>query len=312
MKFGLVGTGYWARHAHAEALANEQTIEFVGVWGRDLGRATEVAAPYGAQPYDDYDAFLAGIDVVDFSLDPDVQAELATRAAAAGKHLLLEKPMATSVEAAARLEAAAEKSGVCSVVFFTRRYEPAHRKWLETLQQQGGWRGAWSLWIADGLTPGSRFESSVWRREKGPLWDIGPHALATLWPILGPVTAVSAVRGDHDLVHLVLTHEGGATSTASLTLTAPHEAAHIEVTFWGGSGLSTMPPSEVPSRESLRVAIRELVDCIKRGDRSHPCGVAFGRQVVEVLALANRHISPPPTPRPPPPSPSHLAPGTSE
>jgi predicted dehydrogenase len=297
VRFGLVGTGYWARHTHAEALANEPTIEFVGVWGRDLGRATETAAPHGAKAYDDYEAFLADVDVVAFSLDPDVQAELATRAATAGKHLLLEKPIATSVEVAARLEAAADKAGVCSVVFFTRRYEPAHRKWMENLLRQGSWRGAWCLWIADGLAPGSRYESSVWRREKGPLWDIGPHALATLWPVLGPVTAVSAVRGDHGLVHLVLTHESGATSTASLTLMAPHEATYNEVTFWGGSGRSSMPPSEVPSRESLRVAIRELVDCIERGDRSHPCGVAFGRQVVEVLALANRHISPPPAPR---------------
>ncbi len=174
MRFGLVGTGYWARHAQAEALANEPTVDFVGVWGRDLGRATDVATPHGVRPYVDYDAFLSDVDVVAFSLDPDVQADLATRAAAAGKHLLLEKPIATTVEAALRLEAAAERSGVCSVVFFTRRFEAVQREWLETLQREGGWRGAWSLWIADGLAPGSPFEGSVWRREKGPLWDIGP------------------------------------------------------------------------------------------------------------------------------------------
>lgn len=293
MRFGLVGTGYWARHAQAEALANEPTVDFVGVWGRDLGRATDVATPHGVRPYVDYDAFLSDVDVVAFSLDPDVQADLATRAAAAGKHLLLEKPIATTVEAALRLEAAAERSGVCSVVFFTRRFEAVQREWLETLQREGGWRGAWSLWIADGLAPGSPFEGSVWRREKGPLWDIGPHALSLLWPVLGPVTAVSAVRGEEDLVHLVLAHQTGATSTASMTLTAPSEAKYNEVTFWGASGRSTMPPSEMSSQESLRVAIRELVDCIERGDPAHPCGVTFGRQVVEVLALADRHISAP-------------------
>jgi predicted dehydrogenase len=293
MRFGLVGTGYWARHAQAEALATEPTVEFVAVWGRDFGRATEVAALHGVRPYADYDAFLADVDAVAFSLDPDAQADLATRAAAAGKHLLLEKPVATSVDAALRLEAAAAQSGVSSVVFFTRRFESAHRKWLDDLQREGGWRGAWSLWIADGLTPGSPFEFSVWRREKGPLWDIGPHALSLLWPVLGPVTAVNAVRGEHDLVHLVLAHQSGATSTASLTLTAPTVAKYNQVTFWGDSGRSSMPPVEISSQESLRVAIRELVDCIKRGDPSHPCGLTFGRQVVEVLALADRHISAP-------------------
>ncbi len=52
-----------------------------------------------------------------------------------------------------------------------------------------------------------------------------------------------------------------------------------------------MPPTEMSSQEALGVAIRELLDCINRGDRSHPCGVTFGRQTVEVLALADRHIS---------------------
>jgi predicted dehydrogenase len=291
MKFGLVGTGYWARHAQAQALAHEPTVDFVGVWGRDFGRATEVGSPHGVPAYADYDALLADVDAVAFSVDPDAQAVLATRAATAGKHLLLEKPVATNVEAALRLEAAAEQSGVCSVVFFTRRFEDNYRKWLDTLRREGGWRGAWSLWLADGLAPGSPFGSSLWRREKGALWDIGPHALSMLWPVLGPVTAVSAVRGEHDLVHLVLAHQSGATSTASLTLALPSAAVYNELTFWGPAGRSSMPPSEMSTQEALRVAIRELAGCINRGDRSHPCGVAFGRQVVEVLALADRHIS---------------------
>ena len=291
MRFGLVGTGYWARHTQAEALAKEPAVEFVSVWGRNFGRATEVATAFGARPFDDYDAFLTDVDVVAFSLDPDAQAELATRAALAGKHLLLEKPIATSVEAAVRLEAAVEQSSVCSVVFLTRRFEAAQRRWLDDLRREGGWRGAWSLWIADGLVPGSPFESSVWRREKGPIWDIGPHALSILWPVLGPVTAVNAVRGEHDLVHLVFAHQSGATSTASLTLLAPRPARYNEVTFWGTAGRSTMPPTEMSSQEALGVAIRELLDCIKKGDRSHPCGVVFGRQIVEVLASAQRHVS---------------------
>lgn len=292
MKFGLVGTAYWARHCHAPALADEPTIDFAGVWGRDLGRASEVAAAHGVRAYDDYDAFLGDVDVVDFCVAPDVQAEMGVRAALAGKHLLLEKPVATSVELAARLEAAVEEAGVCSVVFFTRRFEPAQKEWLASLEAEGGWRGAWSISIADGLAPGSPFGPSKWRYEKGPLWDIGPHALATLWPVLGPVTAVSAVRGGGDLVHVVFTHEGGATSTALLTLASPPGSAYNEVTFWGPGGRSTMPAVHVPSRESLRVAGRELVACIERGDRSHPCGVTFGRQVVEVLALAEGQLSP--------------------
>ena len=39
LKFGLVGTGYWARIAHAPALASTEGIELAGVWGREIGRA---------------------------------------------------------------------------------------------------------------------------------------------------------------------------------------------------------------------------------------------------------------------------------
>ena len=68
LRFGLVGTGYWARVTHAPALASTGGIELAAVCA--------------------------------FSVPPDVQQELAVRAARAGKHLLLEKPIAPSVAAA--------------------------------------------------------------------------------------------------------------------------------------------------------------------------------------------------------------------
>ena len=44
LRFGLVGTGYWARIAHAPALASTEGIEFAAVWGRDGTAAAELAA----------------------------------------------------------------------------------------------------------------------------------------------------------------------------------------------------------------------------------------------------------------------------
>ena len=127
LRFGLVGTGYWARITHAPALASGEGIEFAAVWGRDPGAARTLAAEHGVTAYADFGEFLAGVDAVAFAVPPDVQAAMAARAAAAGKHLLLEKPIATSAAAGAALVEAVEAAQVASVVFFTLLFQPAFR-----------------------------------------------------------------------------------------------------------------------------------------------------------------------------------------
>src|SRR5919202_6147199 len=106
MRFGVLGTGFWAREIHASSIAENPDAELVGVWGRDLAKAKALGAQFDVQGYDDLDALLAQVDAVSFSLPPGVQVPLAIRAAEAGKHLLLEKPIALSVEDADRLGAA--------------------------------------------------------------------------------------------------------------------------------------------------------------------------------------------------------------
>ena len=130
LRFGLVGTGYWAQIAHARALASTPGIRFSAVWGRSRDKATDLAAQYEATAYTDFEAFLADIDGVAFSVPPDVQCELATRAAIAGKHLLLEKPVSTSAATARALAEAARDAQVATIVFFTARFSEQIRAWL--------------------------------------------------------------------------------------------------------------------------------------------------------------------------------------
>jgi len=96
LRFGLVGTGYWAHIAHAPALASTEGIELAAVWGRDPRAAAALAAEYQAAPYEEIEAMLAAVDGVAFAVPPDVQAPIAAAAARAGKHLMLEKPIATT------------------------------------------------------------------------------------------------------------------------------------------------------------------------------------------------------------------------
>src|ERR1700730_18762783 len=103
MRFGLVGTGYWAKTTHAPALASTRGAELVAVWGRDQAAAAALAAEHGAIAHADFGTFLDSVDAVAFSVPPHVQARLAVRAAQAGEHLLLEKAGAPSAGEAGEL-----------------------------------------------------------------------------------------------------------------------------------------------------------------------------------------------------------------
>jgi len=199
------------------------------------------------------------------------------------------------VDDADKLVAAVETSGVASVVFFTMRFNTEVRAWLTDEHARGGWSGrGWSggvaLWLGSALQPGSPF-NTPWRREKGGLWDLGPHVVALLWTCLGPVTSVTAIAGPDDVTHLVLRHEGGATSTATVTQSAPEAASGNNLFVWGEAGRSVMPATLVDPVESLRVAAAELISCADSGAREHPCDVRFGREVVRVLAAAEAQLS---------------------
>src|ERR1700722_7762553 len=100
LKFGLIGTGHWAQIVHAPALASTDGVELAAVWGRNRASAEQLARTHNAAAYSDIGSFLAEVDAVAFAVPPDVQAPIAQRAANAGKHLLLEKPVALEDSAA--------------------------------------------------------------------------------------------------------------------------------------------------------------------------------------------------------------------
>jgi predicted dehydrogenase len=287
MRFGVLGTGFWAKEVHAAALAGHPTAELVGIWGRDVAKAKAIGAEFDVAGYADVDDLLSQVDAVTIALPPDVQAPLAERAAAAGKHLLLEKPIALDVAAADRLVDAVRAAGVASVVFFTFRFQAETSSWLEQAARTtlAGGHASWLSSLA-----GSPFDASPWRREHGALWDIGPHALSVLVPALGPVVSVQAGPGLRDTVHLVLTHASGVASTATLSHTVAPMSAGTEFFVHGDAGRIVLIPEEGAAPKAFPVAVDELMAAALTGG-AHPCDVTFGRDVVAVLETATRALT---------------------
>jgi predicted dehydrogenase len=291
LRFGVLGTGYWAQEAHATALAGHPDTELVAVWGRDPDKTAAFAERFGIQGHDDLDRLLAEVDAVAIAVPPDVQVELALRAAAAGRHLLLDKPLALSVAAADRVVAAAAEHRVATLVFFTLRFLPEVAVWMDRATATGGWHGGDGAWLGTALQPGSPFAGSAWRHRKGALWDLGPHMLSLVLPILGPVERVAAGTGLGDTVHLVLHHRDGAASTLALSQTVPPAAEGIDLRLWGPEGHAAVPAFRLDHLVALEAAIGQFCGLVTAGATEHPCDVRLGRDSVAVLEAAERFLA---------------------
>jgi predicted dehydrogenase len=175
-------------------------------------------------------------------------------------------------------------------VFFTARFQADVRAWLDQVCASGEWAGGCAVWLGSALQPRSPY-NTPWRRDKGGLWDLGPHLISLLWASLGPVRSVTAQAGLADVSHLILRHESGATSTVTVTLSAPEDAAFADLYLWGPAGRSVAPAETGQSVNALRTALTELAANARSGRIDHPCDARFGREVGRVLADAHRQAS---------------------
>ncbi|MCT2582469.1 Gfo/Idh/MocA family protein [Actinophytocola gossypii] len=284
LRMGLVGAGPWAHRVHGPGIAAHPGTDLVAVWARRPEAASSVAAVAGgATPMASFDDLLATVDAVTFAVPPQVQAPLALRAIEAGKHVVLEKPLASTVEEAGRLVDAAERVGVATLMVLTFRYAPEVAGWLDDVRRVGGWHGGAARWISSTLLD-MRYEASPWRHDGGALADIGPHTLDLLDAALGPVTRVlHAHFAEPGAVwHLLLGHESGATSTATLTMHTPAEPQVNDFTVFGEHGYRHLDASGDPGSRYAAL-LDAFIDLVRTGGTEHPTDIRRGLHLQRLL-----------------------------
>ena len=127
--WAIIGAGMHPHQKVAPAIGLTPDAELIGVLSRDQGRADAFAETHGAKAgYSDLDDLLADsrIDAVFVSSPNAMHMDHTVRAAKAGKHVLSEKPMATSVDDAAAMVKACQENGVKLGLGFELRFHPAH------------------------------------------------------------------------------------------------------------------------------------------------------------------------------------------
>src|SRR5215470_2167794 len=123
VKAAVIGTGFMGR-VHLEMLRRVEHVDVVAVAGRQLAAAQKLAEGYGVEATDDYRKLLEGstVDAVHICTPNSTHYQIAKDALQAGKHVLCEKPVTTTVEEARELMALAQKTGLRNCVCHNLRY----------------------------------------------------------------------------------------------------------------------------------------------------------------------------------------------
>ena len=123
---GVIGVGALGQH-HARHMTGLDDVRLAGVYDADAGRAAKIAAEHGTTAFDDMDELLARIEAVTVAVPTPAHFEIGMRALARGVPVLMEKPLAATVEEADGLIAAARRKGVQLQVGHIERYNRALR-----------------------------------------------------------------------------------------------------------------------------------------------------------------------------------------
>jgi predicted dehydrogenase len=197
LNFALIGCGHIAAK-HAQAIANIKEARLAAVCDTSPARSAPFRDKHGAREYSDYRQLLQdpGIDVVCICTPSGLHARMAVDAARAGKHVVVEKPLALTLANAGQIIDECRKAGVKLAVVHPNRFKPAVQALKKALDD-----GRFGT-----ITHGSAtvrwnrnqayFDQDAWRGTKdldgGALMNQAIHNIDLLQWMLGPVVEVFA------------------------------------------------------------------------------------------------------------------------
>jgi predicted dehydrogenase len=323
IRLGCLGYGAWGRHV-ARVADTTPGATLVAIAEADAGRRQAAAARHpGVALHAEAAEVIARPDVqaVLLATDAATHAALVERAAAAGKHVLVEKPLALEVADARRAVEAARRSGVVLQVGHLLRYHPAVEVLLRVAREELG---------RIRCVAAQRLNFGQLRTDENVLFSLGPHDLSIMLELFreSPVSvaaqgAAFVRQGVEDLAFVTLRFEGGGIGHLHLSWLDPHKVRRLTVVgerkmavfddmeprekvrvhdqgvetpngYWVyGENLSLRAGDiRIPSfaaTEPLAVEIAHFVECVRDG-RPPRAGGEDGVRVVEILAAAQESM----------------------
>jgi predicted dehydrogenase len=233
MNVGCVGMGWWS-DVLADAIKRSGKLTIVSCFSRSAEKREKFAAKYGCQVSRTYEELLSNkrIEGIINTTPNGVHLETTRAAAAAGKHVFLDKPIANTISDARALTQACRDAKVVLALGYQRRRESHFRYVKDKIGEFGKLVNAESNISRDRL---GKIDLSSWRYTAegmpgGVMLQIGIHYTDVLEYLMGPVKAVSGrfvrlvLPGDNpDVASLILEHENGAQSTLNASYASAGE-----------------------------------------------------------------------------------------
>jgi len=323
IRLGALGYGTWGRHVARVADATTGA-RLVAIAEADEARRRVATARHpGVAIHADAREVLArpDVDAVLIATDAAGHAALVEAAAAAGKHVLVEKPLALSVAEGRRAVDAAAKGGVLLQVGHLMRYHPAVEVLLRVARAELG---------PIRCVAAQRLNFGQLRTDENVVFSLGPHDLSIMLELFGEMPVSVAAQGAafvrdgvEDLAFVTLRFPKGGIGHLHLSWLDPHKVRRLTVvgerkmavfddmeprekvrvhdsaveapngTWVYGENLALRTGDifipNFPATEPLAVELAHFVDCVRKG-RPPRTGGEEGIRVVAILAAAQESM----------------------
>ncbi len=257
----IAGLGF-GEAVHLPALQNVPELEPVALWHRRQDRLDQSCSQSGLKGYNSWDSLLEDprVDAVVIATPPAPRYELAIQALRAGKHLLLEKPVALNAQQVADLQREAISRSLSVAVNFEYRAVPLFQQ-AERLLKQGAVGVPWLVkfdWLMSSRANPQRAWNWYSQADEGGgvLGALGTHAFDTLAWLIGPVGDLQALTrtaiekrpdsagklqsvdaDDIALINLELkTHQGGSVATQMALSSVARNGRGCWLEIYGSEG----------------------------------------------------------------------------
>lgn len=277
----VIGAGFWGKN-HARVYKELSETELLAICDIDAKRAEDVAGKFGVEAYTDLEKMMKSrkIEAVSVCTWSTSLAEVATRAVKGGKHVLVEKPMAATVEQAEKLLEAAKANKVHLTVGFLMRFIPGLQQIKKSIE---------SKTIGE-VVCGTAKRVSQWPErigDVGVVKDLAIHDIDIMSHLFDedPI-AVYAKTGNmrhrkfEDYAQIMLTFEGGKSGFIESNWLTPYKTRILTVT--GSEAImkldyitqeltiensrETLQP-RYPVKEPLKIELRHFAACISGNER---------------------------------------------
>lgn len=235
LRVACIGMGWWS-DVLADAIQRSGKLQIRSCYTRSDEKRKNFAAKYRCRPAESYEALLADVEIEAVINTTPNGVHLATTraAAAAGKHVFLDKPIANSISDGRAITEACAEAGVVLALGYQRRRE-SHFRHIRQLIDAGRFGKLVNAEANISRDRLGKVDLTSWRYQAagmpgGVMLQIGIHYIDVLAYLIGPIRAVRAqsaqlvLPGDNpDVASLILQHENGALSTLNASYASASE-----------------------------------------------------------------------------------------